>query len=448
MKLRFFTLICMLMAVKAYALDGAWSGDLKLGQVKMPLVFNFTENEAGDTQCTLDSPSQNAKGIPATVVVCTSDSISIECKNIGAIYSGKILGETISGTFSQRGFSFPLNLTRQLPLEARRPQTPKPPFPYSVTDTVFTANDGAKMSATLTLPLNTDSRKIPVVLMVTGSGPQNRDEEVFEHRPFAVIADYLARNGIGSLRYDDRGTGKSTGDFKKATTETFKEDAESGISFLRTFPQIGKVGVLGHSEGGTIAFMLGAEGMPDFIVSLAGMAIGGKETLMMQNRHALDKWGMAEDEKENSLKLISMTFDAMAEQGRKNINEPIDIDSIQKAAGVTVNPNILASIKMTQKNRTPWFDYFLNLNPRDFLSSIKCPVLAINGDKDTQVDCGSNISLIQEIVPHAEIRIMPGLNHLMQHCTTGESSEYSEIKETISPEVLTTISEFIRSMNK
>lgn len=446
MKLRFFTLICMLMAVKAYALDGAWSGDLKLGQVKMPLVFNFTENEAGETQCTLDSPSQNAKGIPATVVVCTSDSISIECKNIGAIYSGKISGETISGTFSQRGFSFPLNLTRQLPLEARRPQTPKPPFPYSVTDTVFTAKDGAKMSATLTLPFTTDSRKIPVVLMVTGSGPQNRDEEIFEHRPFAVIADYLACNGIGSLRYDDRGTGKSTGDFKKATTETFKEDAESGISFLRTFQQIGKVGVLGHSEGGTIAFMLGAEGMPDFIVSMAGMAIGGKETLLMQNRHALDKWGMAEDEKENSLKLISMVFDSMAEQGRKNIIEPIDVDSIQKAAGVTVNPNILASVKMTQKNRTPWFDYFLNLNPRDFLSSIKCPVLAINGDKDTQVDCGSNISLIQEAVPQAEIRIMPGLNHLMQHCTTGESSEYSEINETISPEVLTAISEFIRNV--
>lgn len=438
--------IILFSSVQTYALTGSWRGDLIFGQMKLNLIFNFSEDNSGATLCTIDSPSQGARGIPTTVSFCSSDSVSIECKAIGAAYSGRISGQSITGTFSQRGYSFPLNLAPETPVEERRPQTPRPPFPYSVTDTVFTAADGAVMSSTLTMPLLKEDMKVPVVLMVTGSGPQNRDEEILEHRPFAVIADWLARNGIGSLRYDDRGTAKSTGDFRQATTETFKEDAHSGISFLRTLPQVGSVGILGHSEGGTIAFMLGADGVPDFIISLAGMALSGKETLMMQNSHGLDLAGMGGQDKENSLRLVEQVFDTMAEQNRNGISKPVDVDSILAVSGLTVNPQIVASIKMTQKMRTPWFDAFLNLNPRVYLGDIKCPVLAINGEKDTQVDGRSNIDVIQKYIPQAETRLLPGLNHLMQHCTTGESSEYGDIRETISPEVLKLISDFVKGV--
>lgn len=441
-------LALLLPAFQAAALTGAWSGRLQVGQMSLRLVFNFSEDASGNTLCTLDSPQQGAKGIPATVSVCTSDSIRVECRAIGATYSGKIAGGSIAGNFSQRSYSFPLDLKPEQPLEDRRPQTPKPPFPYITTDTAFSAPDGAVMSGTLTMPLNADSRKIPVVLMVTGSGPQNRDEEVFDHRPFAVIADYLARYGIGSLRYDDRGTAKSDGNFAAATTGTFKDDAGAGIKFLRTLPQVGKVGVLGHSEGGTIAFMLGAERKPDFIVSLAGMAISGKETLMMQNRHALDRSGMADADKENSLKLISILFDTMAKQNRHNAVRPIDIDSLVTASGLTVNPEIISSLKMTQTARKPWFDAFLCLNPADYLKRIKCPTLALNGEKDTQVDCAANLAAIRKYAPKADTRQLPGLNHLMQHATTGESSEYAEIRETISPEVLEIITAFIHKASR
>lgn len=431
--------------VDAHGVTGAWRGELDLGQMKLPLVFNFTETSDGKTQCTMDSPAQGAKGIATEVVLCTADSISLTCNAIGASYHGRITPGAITGSFAQRGYSFPLNLTPDSPVEERRPQTPKPPFPYETKDTTFTAPDGAVMSGTLTLPLNASSKKMPAVVMVTGSGRQNRDEEILEHKPFAVIADFLARNGIASLRYDDRGTGKSTGNFQTATTATFKDDAASGIQLLRGIPSVGSVGVLGHSEGGTIAYMLGAENKADFIISLAGMAISGKETLMRQNSRSLESSGLSETDKKNSLELISRLFDTIAGQAQKGVSSPIDVDSLVKEAGMTVPQPIIASLKMSQKTRTPWFDALLTLNPREYLGKLHCPVLAINGGKDTQV-YADNLTVIKETVPQAKTMLIPGLNHLMQTAVTGEPTEYGEIRETISPEVLDAIAQFIKSL--
>lgn len=449
MKMKNLSRICILIAVviisaiDVYALTGSWRGTLNLGQMKVPLVFNFSETATGETQCTMDSPSQGAKGIATEVVLCTADSVSLTCNAIGVSYTGRISAGSINGRFSQRGYVFPLDLTPDSPAEERRPQTPRPPFPYSVIDTSFTAPDGAVMSATLTLPSSPDSRKIPAVVMVTGSGPQNRDEEYFDHKPFAVIADFLARNGIASLRYDDRGTGKSTGDFLTSTTFTFKGDAVSGIEFLRSIDCIGRVGILGHSEGGTIAFMAGAEDKADFIVSLAGMAISGKETMMRQNKHALDKSGLSDSDKTNSLKIIGIVFDTIARQVRNGVAAPIDIDSIVAANGVQLPQQIIQSLKMTQSTRAPWVDSFLTINPREYLANVKCPVLAINGEKDMQVN-PDNLSVIKEFVPKAETMLMPDLNHLLQHAVTGEITEYDEIRETISPDVLEAIVQFIK----
>lgn len=327
----------------------------------------------------------------------------------------------------------------------RRPQTPVPPFPYTSIDTSFVAPDGAVMSATLTLPSDYGQTPVPAVVMITGSGMQNRDEEAFDHRPFAVIADWLARHGIASLRYDDRGTARSTGDLSNATTETFRDDALAGVRFLRSLKGIGPVGALGHSEGGTIAFMLGADGNVDFLVSLAGMAETGKNTVLAQNRRALDQAGLSEAEKYSAMCLIGKLIDEIESQGRRGVTEHIDVDSLAAASGLTVDPRIMASLRDTDGLRTPWFDAFLGLDPSKYISRVKCPILAFGGDKDTQVNAGTNLAIITKYAPQAKIMLMPGLNHMLQHAVTGDVSEYSEISETISPEVLQIISDFIRS---
>lgn len=437
-------LTLMLISVNAYALSGSWRGNLNLGQIKVPMVFNFSETESGETQCFLDSPSQGAKGIATEVVHCATDSIALTCNVIGASYTGKIYSGIIKGRFEQRGYVFPLDLVPDIPLEERRPQTPRPPFPYSVIDTTFAAPDGAIMSATLTLPLNAESRNIPAVVMVTGSGQQNRDEELFEHKPFAVIADCLAKNGIALLRYDDRGTGKSTGNFKNATIHTFKGDAIGGINLLRSISCIGKIGVLGHSEGGTIAFMIGAEAKADFIISLAGMAISGKETMLRQNRHSLNKSNLSEIQKADSHKLIAMMFDKIEAQANEGVSEAIDIEHLVTENGLHVPQEIVEAVKIVQMSREPWFDVLIALKPSEYLKKLKCPALAINGGKDTQVS-PDNLSVIKDLAPQTMTVLMPELNHLMQHAVTGEVSEYGEIHETISPEVLGAIVQFIKN---
>lgn len=428
----------------AHAIDGVWTGDLKTGMTKLPLVFNFSESADGKTTCTLDSPAQGATGIPTDVILCTPDSISLKCSIIGAEYRGRISAGEINGILTQRGYRFPLRLTQE-DQETLRPQTPRPPYPYTVSDTTFTAPDGAILSATLTIPETKADSRTPAIVMVSGSGPQNRDEELFGHKPFAVIADYLARHGIASLRYDDRGTGKSTGDFTRATTYTFIDDARSGIEFLRTIPGIGKAGILGHSEGGTIAFLLAAQGVPDFIISLAGMTVSGKETLLWQNSLGLDKSGINGKDKENSLLLIGRMFDIMHDQRLSGTISPIDIDSLQTELGITVPEFLAATLKTSQKNRSIWLDTFIGLNPGDTIADIRCPVIAFNGDKDTQVDADSNLSVIERHLPTARIHRMPSLNHLLQHAQTGEPSEYAQIRETISQEVLDAIVSFIKT---
>lgn len=441
-------MVAILFCIDAMALDGGWRGEFTVGQMKLPLVFNFSETGTGVTTCTMDSPAQGATGIPVNVLLCTPDSLSLECKVIGAGFNGRISADSIAGKFTQRGFSFPLTLKRDAPLEERRPQTPKAPYPYTIKDTVFVTNDGVTVSGTLSIPKLENRQTVPAVVMVTGSGPQNRDEELFEHKPFAVIADYLARNGVASFRYDDRGTGKSGGDFQKGTTFTFKDDAKSALELMRTIPGIGKVGVLGHSEGGTIAFMLGAENVPDFIISLAGMAVTAKETLMAQNKRSLEKSGLSENDREACLAVISSLFDELAVQGKKGLSTSVDIDSIAKSKGVAVPPVIMASLRSVQSTRTPWFDIFVGIDPGEYISRTKCPVLAINGDKDTQVDADPNLAVVKKHCPKAEIRLMPSLNHLMQHAVTGELDEYNEIRETISPDVLRLTLDFIKKISQ
>ena len=278
-KLILFSLICLLsIATRAQdsGLKGAWTGKLNVYGNELTLVFHFNGED-----CTLDSPDQGVKGVPAKLER-TVTGVKVAVPSINASYEGVNMGESIMGTFKQHGQSFPLTIKPGL-LKRNRPQTPAMPYPYQTQEVSFNNGD-AILKGTLVIPENA-SRQTPVLLMVTGSGLQNRDEEIFEHKPFAVIADALARAGIATLRYDDRGFGESTGDVVNCTTEDLKNDAFAGVQLLRS--RFDKVGVIGHSEGGTIALMLAAEKKVDFIVSLAGMAVSGKETLLWQNRLAL-----------------------------------------------------------------------------------------------------------------------------------------------------------------
>ena len=416
-----------MMAFAANAQEGTWNGELNVMGNKVPLVFNFSTNG-----CTIDSPSQGVNGIQAEKTVKDDGTIKVKVGMIGATFEGKMADGEIKGTYVQNGFPLPLTL-KPGKLVVKRPQTPVPPFSYKEESVSFT-NAQYTFNGTLTLPENY-SRNTPVVLMVTGSGQQNRDEELFSHKPFAVIADALARQGIASLRYDDRGWGDKSVNFADFTTDDFRQDAAAAIPLLRK--RFNKVGILGHSEGGTIAMMLAAEGKADFIVSLAGMAISGKETLIMQNRQAMSAIGLPKETVDSYCNSISKALDEIA--SGKKANE-ININDVPQA----LKP---ITIKALQQADTPYIRHFLTIDVGKLLPKIKCPVLALNGTKDTQVDCDANTTRIEKGLTNCKhsIKKIDGVNHLFQHCNTGIVTEYQQIEETIAPEVLQEVAKWIKT---
>ena len=386
-------------------IEGDWMGKLNLGPQSLTIVLHVNCNAQGKVECTLDSPDQGVKGIAVETDYCSSDSISVSIASLALSFQGKLKGDEIVGTFTQ-GQPFPLTLKRGEE-KLNRPQNPVAPYPYKTEEVAFkNVADGATLVGTLSYPVGYKKGKPPVVLMVTGSGQENRDEEIFDHKPFLVIADYLARHGVATLRYDDRGFGKSTGgDVEHATTLDFMRDAASGVDFLRTSKQFGKVGILGHSEGGSIAFMLGAKGKVDFVISMAGIGVKGDTALTAQANNILELTGQ------------SMRFST--HQYRMN-----------------------AIIE-----RSPWLNFFIDYDPSGDISKTLCPVMAINGSRDVQVIPSLNLMGIKaHLKPNSKniIKEYPSLNHLFQHCKTGNVLEYRMIEETISPEVLEDIVRFIK----
>lgn len=408
------------------AQTGVWSGKLDVQGTKLTLVFHMDDDNP-----TVDSPDQGVKEIPVQIEGKGTGSINIIIPSLGASYKGVWLVRQIVGTFTQMNVSMPLTLT---PGEdrPRRPQTPVGPFTYSTEDVSF-ANGDVVLNGTLVLPEGY-SRETPALVMVTGSGQQNRDEEIFEHKPFAVIADALARVGVATLRYDDRGFSGYSGNIHSCTVDDFKDDALAGIDLLRK--SFDNVGVIGHSEGGTIAIMLASEKKVDFIVSLAGMVVSGAETLLLQNRTALTDAGIPEAAVDQYCRLLAGTFDAIINEGPMPDADTYDIPEPLKR-------NYMAAL---QQIRTPYMSRFLSLDMRSLLDDVTCPVLALNGTKDIQVDCQLNLDVLRKGLNHnsmALVEPMDGLNHMFQHCTTGAVSEYREIEETIAPEVLQKISDWL-----
>lgn len=435
--------------------DGPWSGKLDTGALAMNLTFNF-ENSGDGLACTLDSPDQGIKGIEAIVAACAEDSVSVQMPSISASYNGKITRDTngmperIEGVFSQAGMSLPLDLEPGTPVRYR-PQTPAPPYPYMTEEVTF-RNGDVELSGTLTWPEGYDGQAgtgITAVLMVSGSGQQNRDEEIFGHKPFAVIADWLARQGIASLRYDDRGVGKSSGDPESIDIQSNMEDALAGLAYLESLGKFQKTGVLGHSEGGTIAFMIGGQGKADFIISLAGAAVSGRQILVEQNSRFLELSGVPD----NVTATYCDILDKMLEL-KTACNDGKDCgavaDSIIASAGQAIPAHMADNLKSVYETKNRWIDSFIALDPLEYIKETECPVFAANGSLDCQVIAESNLETLRHLLgnrPEDFIREYDGLNHLFQHCKTGNPTEYPEITETFATEVLSDITGWLLSLS-
>ena len=389
-------------------ISGPWTGQLDLGAQKLTIVLHFDKDASGKDVCTMDSPDQSAKGIPATLNFSSADSVNIVVPSIGMTYAGKLNEGELKGSFSQMGMNLPLDM-KPGEVKHNRPQHPVEPYPYQTKEITF-QNEAAnaRFAGTLVYPEGyKEGDKVPVLIMVTGSGAENRDEEVFDHKPFLVIADYLARHGVASLRFDDRGVGKSTGSMEGATTKDFADDVLAGIEMLRGLKQFSKVGVLGHSEGGSVAFMLGAKQKVDFIISMAGVGAKGDTALTAQ---------------------ANRTYELM---------------------GVPMQVNVAQYRAQVAQLNSPWLNYFLDYDPIPDIQGTRCPVFAINGDKDVQVVSSLNLKGIEKALSKNKknlVKEYPGLNHLFQHCTTGLPTEYAGIEETISEEVLGDIATWINGL--
>jgi len=453
-------------------IPGNWSGTLKLN-IPMRLVFHIKDS-AGGMYATMDSPEQNAFGIPCDTVTLKNDSIHIPLKKIGGSFDAACVTQNdsllLKGNWSQAGRQFPIQLHKiTTQIEAhKRPQEPKAPYPYLSEDITYKNTNGTVvLGATLTIPENV--KKAPAVILISGSGQQNRDEEIFGHKPFWIIADYLSRNGIAVLRVDDRGTGKSTGDLVNANSEDFALDVMTSLNYLKTRKEIdtNNIGLIGHSEGGMIAPMVAAKRKDiAFMVLLAPPAVQGKDVLLEQQFLIMESNGLSGSIAKEFRDASEKVMDIVISAGSKEIAVQQSTDAINKWMATAskeakerfnaqtsgdVNAYIRKSI---DELYIPWFRYFLQYEPSKFLLRSSCPILAIFGEKDLQVVAVQNRKPMEQIMAKSrkpsdyKVVEMKGINHMFQHCNTCTINEYVELSETFSEEALTLIGNWIKNLKK
>lgn len=440
-------------------ISGAWSGTLKITpQVSLKLVFNFKTGEDGIQLVTLDSPDQGAYGISGDVNFISADSVNVSFRKIGLSFAGRQQNGMIIGICSQGAMKANLELSPGT-VELKRPQTPRPPYPYTTKEiNINNPTDDVILSGTLTLPKDYNTAT-PVVVMITGSGLQNRDEEIFGHKPFAVIADYLARNGIASFRYDDRGYGKSSGNGTTATTEDFARDARCALEYVRMAENFNNVGLLGHSEGATIAFMLGSEpkkkaqedncvidpGKPDFIIAIGAQAVRGDSILIDQSATLLQQGNMPDNMVSDYVEALHNIYDLKITKGNDVAIE--SIEAVCKSwSNTPFHTALMPNLKKIASDTNPWLNFYIGFSPAESISTTRCPVFVLYGERDIQVKPELNMQKMQRLAPKAQIKLYPELNHLFQHSQTGAVQEYGTIEETISTEVLQDIADFIISI--
>jgi len=460
------------------AIVGDWSGALKVGAANLRIIFHIAVSGTGYS-ATMDSPDQGAKGIPVSAVKFDGTNLNLTLASVGGSYTGTLdaSGQKIKGSWKQSGMSFELDLTKGAQGQTVQP-APQPTAPNSQTqasgttahsadsttrDVAFDSSaPGVRLAGTLTLPQG--KGPFPAVVLVTGSGPQNRDEEILGHKPFLVIADYLAQRGIASLRWDDRGVAASTGNFQTATTLDFADDAQAAINFLAAQPGIDtkELGVIGHSEGGLIAAILGARSAARtqgpklaFLVMLAGPGVRGDKLLLMQNAALGRASGMTEPQIQEANAVNSELYSIVASQGDTATLRARIVDALNRAIDAT--SELSQAQKDAQKAKvaveadqllTPWMRTFLALDPAEYLKQVKVPVLALDGTKDLQVPATENLAAIAEALKSGGDNAVTtidfeGLNHLFQHATTGLPSEYVNIKEDFASEALKAMGDWI-----
>jgi uncharacterized protein len=445
------------------SVEGTWRGTLSpMAGVELRLVFHIHRDEAGLLNATMDSPDQGATGLPVQQVTFVGDSLDIQMPQIQGRYRGVLAAEdTIRGTWTQMGQEMPMDLIRGDGDDRRRPQEPRPPFPYLEEEVRYPNSEaGIHLAGTLTLPEGPGP--FPAVALITGSGPQDRDETIMGHKPFWVLADHLTRRGIAVLRSDDRGVGESEGDFASATTRDFAGDADAAAAWLRKHREVDpdRVGLIGHSEGGIIAPMVAVErGGVAFTVLLAGPALPGEELLYLQGAAVARAMGQDEDAIQASLDVQEAVFQVILEEEDPErrreragavLREYLDGFSPEerRAQGIPEGGEEAWIQSQLAVSASPWFRYFLGYDPRAHLERLEVPVLALFGELDLQVPPAQNLPAMEEALtragsPDATVLELPGLNHLFQTAETGSPMEYARIEETFAPAALEVISDWI-----
>jgi uncharacterized protein len=447
--------------INKQAVTGSWLGKINTGAIELRIIFNLSVVGNDSLVATLDSPDQGAKGIKLGPVTYNIETIKISAAAMLAEYNGTLKNDTLfEGTWKQAGKTFPLNLSRlRTAFTLRRPQEPAPPFPYRSEDVTFSNEKfDIKLAGTLTVP--SGKGPFPAVIMITGSGAQNRNEELMGHKPFLVIADYLSRNGIAVLRYDDRGIGKSQGSYATATSADLATDAEAAFLFLKNNPEINPkaIGLAGHSEGGLIAPIVASSNREiGFIISLAGPGVSGDEIIIRQSADIMRASGSNEKDIKEAAEINRKLYSILKkEPDNKKASEKMGAvykKSLEKKK-ITAEET---EKEMTQfqagisQATSPWFRYFIATNPSAYWKKVKCPVLALNGSLDLQVSAEVNLPAIEKALKSSGNTLiktvkLQDLNHLFQHCKTGMPTEYGNIEETFSPEALKIMADWINGL--
>lgn len=451
---------------------GDWSGALDVPGRTLRIAFHVERTDTAYT-ATLDSPDQGAFGIRVGSVQAVGDTLRLLLPALTARYEGVLDGDTIRGAWTQGGASFDLDIGRMTePLETGKPQDPTPPYPYD-TVAVRIPNPGAGIELAGTLTVPDGDGPFPAALLISGSGPQDRDEFLMGHRPFLVLADYLTRQGVSVLRLDDRGVSGSTGDFATATTEDFAADMTAAVRWLEARPETdpAAVGLIGHSEGGLVAPRVsnaadraGRDDLVDWMVLLAGPGIPGDSLIRLQMARILEAGGMPEDRvarrvaQQKALQEAVRTAESDAEAVRRidaALRDAIaDLTPAERARSGITTPVQLDSMiaRSTRQLLSPWYRYFMAYDPRPDLRALDTPTLALFGSLDLQVPAPENAAALREAfqasdAPRWDVRVLPGLNHLFQHAETGTPDEYSRIEETFAPEAMDAIAGWIREVS-
>lgn len=440
-----------------------WVGKLKLPGAELTIVINVNKDAKGKLTATLDSPDQKAFGIAANTIVSDAKKLSFTVDSLKAEYAGTKSkdGKSAVGKFKQAGMGFDLTLNKvakYVPAVKKRPQTPRPPFPYDAEEvTVKNEAQDQTLAGTLTKPKG--DGPFPAAVMITGSGSQDRDETILGHKPFLVIADYLARQGIAVLRLDDRGTAKSTGKKMDSTTADFALDIGSAVNYLKTRKDIdsAKIGIIGHSEGGVVGPMVAVnDPSVAFVVMLAGTGVTGGEVIIAQQEAINLASGMPKKEAELGTKATKAIVKMVCEgEPASKVEEYLikinDEENAKLPKNKREKPETYRAIAKAQaaQFQSAWMRYFLVHDPRPTLSQVKCPVLVLNGSKDLQVLPSQNIGEIEKALKAGgntryKVVILPGLNHLFQPCKTGSPGEYDKIETTFSPDALKVVGDWIK----